>query len=56
MLLSERLPVSRVRENRKHGLKGGLVETHPKGGGSRIYPCAVGCESHCSPVFWLQAP
>jgi hypothetical protein len=33
MTRPERLPVSRVRENRTHGLKGGLVETHPKGGG-----------------------
>jgi len=30
---NERLPVSRVRENRTHGLKGGLVETHRFGGG-----------------------
>ena len=28
----ERLPVSRVRENRTHGLKGGPVETRRIGG------------------------
>ena len=28
MLLPERPPVSRVRENRMHGLIGGPVETH----------------------------
>jgi len=33
MTRPERPPVSRVRENRKHGLKGGLVETHQCGGG-----------------------
>jgi len=33
MTRPERPPVSRVRENRKHGLKGGLAETHPEGAG-----------------------
>jgi len=28
MLLPERPPESRVRENRKHGLRGGPVNTH----------------------------
>jgi hypothetical protein len=29
----EKPPESRVRENRTHGLRGGPVETHPRGGG-----------------------